>query len=109
MCACSVLKSCPLLCDPIVCSPAGSFVRGIIQARILEWVATSFSRDLPNPETEPVSLESPAFTSGFFTTDHLGSPPKNNAQMQKSISSISHIYSLPTMCRHLKKYVEEIP
>ena len=68
MCACSVLQLCPILCDPVDCSPAGSFVHGIIQARILEWIATSFSRDLPNPGTEPVSLESPAFASGFFIT-----------------------------------------
>ena len=32
------------LCDPKDCSPPGSFVHGIFQARILEWVAISFSR-----------------------------------------------------------------
>ena len=32
------------LCDPIDCSPPGSSVYGIFQARILEWVALSFSR-----------------------------------------------------------------
>ena len=36
--------SCPTLCDPVVCSPPGSSVHGILQARILEWVAMSFSR-----------------------------------------------------------------
>ena len=36
--------SCPTLCDPIDCSPPGSSVHGIFQARILEWVAISFSR-----------------------------------------------------------------
>ena len=40
----SVTQSCPTLCDPMDCSPPGSFVRGILQARILEWVAVSFSR-----------------------------------------------------------------
>ena len=34
------------------CSPAGSSVHEILQARILEWVAIPFSRDLPDPETE---------------------------------------------------------
>ena len=38
-----VAQSCPTLCDPVDCSPLGSFVRGILQARILEWVANSFS------------------------------------------------------------------
>ena len=37
------LQSCLTLCDPIDCSPQGSSVPGILQARILEWVAISFS------------------------------------------------------------------
>ena len=37
------LQSCPTLCDPIDGSPPGSPVPGILQARILEWVAISFS------------------------------------------------------------------
>ena len=37
------LQSCPTLCDPIDGSPLGSSVSGILQARILEWVAISFS------------------------------------------------------------------
>ena len=38
-----LLQSCPTLCDPIEGSPPGSSVPGILQARILEWVAMSFS------------------------------------------------------------------
>ena len=37
------LQSCPTMCDPIDGSPPGSPVPGILQARILEWVAISFS------------------------------------------------------------------
>jgi len=37
------LQLCPTLCDPIDCSPPGSPVPGILQARTLEWVAISFS------------------------------------------------------------------
>ena len=37
------LQSCPTLCDPRDCSPPGSPVPGILQARTLEWVAISFS------------------------------------------------------------------
>ena len=37
------LQSCPTLCDPIDGSPIGSPVPGILQARTLEWVASSFS------------------------------------------------------------------
>ena len=36
------LQLCPTLCDPMDSSPPGSSVRGILQARILEWVAISF-------------------------------------------------------------------
>ena len=38
------LQSFPTLCDPIEGSPPGSSIHGIFQARILEWVAVSFSR-----------------------------------------------------------------
>ena len=38
MCAKS-LQSCPAICDPMDCSPLGSSVHGILQARVLEWVA----------------------------------------------------------------------
>ena len=39
-----VTQSCPILWDSIDCSPPGSSVRGILQARVLEWVSISFSR-----------------------------------------------------------------
>ena len=39
-----VTQSCPTLCDPMDCSPPGSSVHGILQARIFEWVAITFSR-----------------------------------------------------------------
>ena len=41
----SVAQSCLTLCDPMDCSPPGSSVHGILQARILEGVAISFSRE----------------------------------------------------------------
>ena len=40
-----VTQSYPTLCDPTDCSPQGSSVRGILQARILEWVAIPFSNE----------------------------------------------------------------
>ena len=39
-----VTQLCPTLCNPMDCSPPGSSVHGIFQARILEWVAIFFSR-----------------------------------------------------------------
>ena len=43
------LQSCPTLCDPIDGSPPGSFVPGILQARVVDWVAISFSRSTVKP------------------------------------------------------------
>ena len=42
-------QSCPTLCDPVDCSLQGSSVHGIFQARVLEWVAISFSRGSSRP------------------------------------------------------------
>ena len=42
--ACLAVQSCRILCDPMDCSPPGSSVHGILQARILEWVTISSSR-----------------------------------------------------------------
>ena len=44
-----VTRLCLTLCDPMDCSPPGSFVRGILQARVLEWVTISFSRGSSRP------------------------------------------------------------
>ena len=40
-----VAQSCPTLCDPTDCSLPGFSIHGIFQARVLEWVAISFSRE----------------------------------------------------------------
>ena len=55
----AVAHLCLTLCDPMDCSPPGSSVHGISQARILEWVATSFSRGStwPMDETSSPALQ----------------------------------------------------
>ena len=63
-----VTQSCLTFCNLLGCSPPGSSVHGISQARILEWVAISFSRDLLDPGIKPTSLVSPALAGEFFTT-----------------------------------------
>ena len=45
-------QSCPTLCDPMDCSLPGSSVRGILQARVLEWIAISFSRRSSRPRDQ---------------------------------------------------------
>ena len=44
-----VAQSCPTLCDPVDCNVLGFSVHGILQARILEWIAISFSRGSSQP------------------------------------------------------------
>ena len=51
----SVAQSCLTLSDPMDCSPPGSSVHGILQARVLEWAAMPFCRGLPDSEIEPGS------------------------------------------------------
>ena len=63
-----LLQSCPTLCDTMHCSPPASSVNGILQARILEWVAMRFSRGSSRPGVEPPSLMSSALEGVFFTT-----------------------------------------
>ena len=46
---CLVAQSCPTLCEPEDCSPPVSSVHGLLQARILEWVAIPFSRRTSQP------------------------------------------------------------
>ena len=47
-----VAQSCPTLCDPVDYSLLGSSVHGILQARVLEWVAISFSRGSSQPRDQ---------------------------------------------------------
>ena len=63
-----VLSCISLFVTPWIVAHQGSSVHGILQARILEWVAISFSTDLVGPEIEPASLVSPALADKFFTT-----------------------------------------
>ena len=57
------------------CSPRGSSGHGILQARILEWVTISYSRDLPGSGTELTPLTSPAWAGRFFTTSATWKAP----------------------------------
>ena len=59
-----VTLSRPTLCDPMDCSLQGSSVRGILQARILEWVAIPFSRESSRPKDR---TQVPGITDRFFT------------------------------------------
>ena len=74
---CELLPSRPTLCDPLDCSPPGSSVQGILQARLLEWVAMPSSRGFSNPGIEPKRLISSALAGGFFATTAAWEDPTN--------------------------------
>ena len=60
---------CLILCDSMDCNPPDYSACGILQARILEWVAIPFSRDLPDPG---IKLRIPAFQVDSL----LSEPPR---------------------------------
>ena len=62
---------CLTLCELMDCSPPGSSVYGILQARILEWVAMLFFRDLPKSGIEP---RSPALQADSLPSEPPGKP-----------------------------------
>ena len=70
------------LCDPTDSSQPGSSVHGILQARILEWVAMPSSRGSSQPSDQwsnQVSLMSPALAGGSFTTEPPRKPQNSDA------------------------------
>ena len=64
------------------CSPPGSSVHGIFQARILDPVFL----DLPDPEVIPLSPSSPTLAGGFFTVVSLGKPFMHNVYCHSVVS-----------------------
>ena len=69
-----VTLSCPALCDPMDCIPPGSSVHGILQARILEWVAIPFLRGSSQLRGSHLSLLYCRQT--LYHLSHQGSPPE---------------------------------
>ena len=92
-------QSCLTLCDPMNCSPPGSSIHGIFQARILEWVAISYSRGSSPPRDRthvscsscvsrrmlyhcatweaPIELGSPALQADSLPVGLPGKPKKH--------------------------------
>ena len=65
------LQSCLTLCDPVDCVPPGSYVHGILQARVQEWVAVPSSRGPSQPRDRTASFMSPALPGGFYMVKDL--------------------------------------
>ena len=65
LCSAKSLQSCPTLCDPRDCSSPGSFVHGVLQARILEWVHTLLQGNLSNPGIKLKAPEAHALQADY--------------------------------------------
>ena len=104
VCVCA--QSCLTLCDPMDCSPPGSSVHGILQARILEWVAISSSRGSSGPKDRTsISCVSRYFiTRGkpFFlhTQNEIKqiSMPLCNYHAAATAATAKSLQSCPTLC-----------
>ena len=66
------LQSCPTLCNPMDCSPPGSFAQGILQARILEWVVMPSSRRSSWPREQTCVSAAPALQADSLQLSHWG-------------------------------------
>ena len=87
LCVCAQLSPTLTLCEPVDCSPPVSSVHGILQARILEWVAFLPPGGPPEPGIESASLASLALQEDSLRLSH---------QVHMSINS---------ECRQFLKYV----
>ena len=97
--ACVHTQLCLTLCNPMDCSPRGSAVLEIFQARIPEWVAISPPGNLPNPGSEPASPASSALAGRFITTEPPGKPflsialPQKNKTKQNKTHTHTHTHT----------------
>ena len=87
VCTCSVAQLCLTPCDPVDYSLPGSSVHGILQARILKWVAISFSRGSSLPRDQ----SSVSYIGGWilYRLSHLGSP-------YSAVYAFIHLFSTHT-------------
>ena len=85
---CVRAQLCPTLCNPVDCSPPGSSVHGVSQARILEWVAISFSRGSSLPRDQSWVF---CIASRFFITEPPGKPLQLYGMGPKGAVAVWHI------------------
>ena len=105
LCCAQSLQSCLTLCDTIHHSPPASSVHGILQARILEWVAMPSSRGIFLTQGSNPHLPCLLCYNRFFTAESLGKPQvalrkRETENQTKEIANIYHVLqciNLPTV------------
>ena len=89
---CSITRSCPTLCNPMDCSPPGSSVYGVLQARILEWVHSLLQGLFP---TQGLNPGLPHCRWILSHLSHQGSP---NVLEYTAAAAAKSLQSCPTLC-----------
>ena len=93
ICVVLVAQSCPTLCHPLDCSPPGSSIYGMFQARILEWVAISYHSGSSQPRDRThVSCKSPALQADSLLLSHRGSTKYFTLSLSKAIRKGTDLY-----------------
>ena len=92
---CLAAQSCPTLSDPMNCSSPGSSVHGILQARILEWVAIPFSRGSSQPRDQ---TRVSCIAGRFFTAEPPGK--KTPPRISQGPPPLSHEQRPHSLLRH---------
>ena len=87
--AAKLLQSCPTLHDPMDCSPPGSSIHGILQARVLEWGAIAFS------------TPSPGISNMSKVLNPIYEPVAPHSSLIWTLPSKPHSSELPARCLHL--------
>ena len=83
-----VTHSCPTFCDPMEYRPSGSSIHGILQVRILEWVAIPSPGDFPDPQIES---RSPALQGDSLYSEPPGKPTSCSHKHQKMCENQSDL------------------
>ena len=86
---CLVTKLCPTLSHPMYCSPPGTSVHGILQGKILGWVAISLSRGSSQPRDR---IRGSGTADEFSTTEPLGKPLYTQAQKVKRLPAMQETW-----------------
>ena len=97
VCVCSVTQSFPTLCDPMNYSPPGFSVYGILQARIVKWVAISSSR---GSSLHRVRTQVSFIAGEFFTTALPGKPSRMYEPLSINVLSFRGSAEAPERAGH---------
>ena len=100
VCMCLVAQLCPTLCDPMDCSPPASSVHGILQARILEWVAMPSSKVSSQPrDRTQVSHIAGRFSTSWTTREaheYWSGQPIPSPTQKSNLGLLHCRWTLPT-------------